>query len=252
MFKLKRWGRILLPVLMATASGITQAELIEYRFTAPDGTKRALPANQVYANPKGNITFALSGGIDRKVRIALLQANGQEIRSATSHLLGALDRITVGGREYYGAELQLAAPGEGTYKLRADILAADGSSVQADTYDLVVDTTPPTISGQIARTEYNWPVEVLTNRTYAAATGLRVEGIADSSSGVESATFFTVGPDKQRREAKALIDPETGVASIVTANAVSPEMAPQDRSSYRIGFAVSDKAGNIREVSRTS
>ncbi|WP_113388068.1 DUF4165 domain-containing protein, partial [Escherichia coli] len=63
-----------------------------------------------------------------------------------SHLLGATDRITVGGKSYYGAELQLPAPVGGAYTIRAEILASDGSTVQTDEYPLTVDVTPPTYS----------------------------------------------------------------------------------------------------------
>ena len=45
---------------------------------------------------------------------------------------GGRARITVGGSTYYGAELQLAAPVAGTYKLKAEILSAARASVQAD------------------------------------------------------------------------------------------------------------------------
>ncbi len=37
-------------------------------------------------------------------------------------------------------------PSEGVYKLRAEILASDGSSVQTDEYPLQVDTTAPSLA----------------------------------------------------------------------------------------------------------
>ncbi len=117
-----------------------------YTFKAPDGTQRSLTPNANYANPTGNISFALSAGIDRKVKISVLRSDGTVVSTATSHLLGATDRITVGGKSYYGAELQLPAPVGGAYTIRAEILASDGSTVQTDEYPLTVDVTPPTYS----------------------------------------------------------------------------------------------------------
>ncbi|MCW0135692.1 DUF4165 domain-containing protein [Escherichia coli] len=35
----------------------------------------------------------------------MLRSDGTVVSTATSHLLGATDRITVGGKSYYGAEL---------------------------------------------------------------------------------------------------------------------------------------------------
>ncbi|NMU46973.1 DUF4165 domain-containing protein, partial [Vibrio parahaemolyticus] len=109
--------------------------------------ERTLSPSTVYANPTGNIKFALSAGIDRKVKISIVRPDGSVVNSATSHLLGGADRITVNGKSYYGAELELAAPGEGEYSFKAEILTSVGDSVQTDTYPIIVDITPPVISG---------------------------------------------------------------------------------------------------------
>lgn len=97
----------MLGALAVLTAGAAHAELLEYTFKAPDGTQRSLTPNANYANPTGNISFALSAGIDRKVKISVLRSDGTVVSTATSHLLGATDRITVGGKSYYGAELQL-------------------------------------------------------------------------------------------------------------------------------------------------
>ncbi|HBX6771841.1 TPA: DUF4165 domain-containing protein [Klebsiella pneumoniae] len=136
----------LLGALAVLTAGAAHAELLEYTFKAPNGAQRSLPPNANYANPTGNVSFALSAGIDRKVKISVLRSDGTVVSTATSHLLGATDRITVGGKSYYGAELQLPAPVGGAYTVRAEILASDGSTVQMDQYPLTVDVTPPTYS----------------------------------------------------------------------------------------------------------
>ncbi|WP_141010072.1 DUF4165 domain-containing protein, partial [Escherichia coli] len=145
----------MLGALAVLTAGAAHAELLEYTFKAPDGTQRSLTPNANYANPTGNISFALSAGIDRKVKISVIRSDGTVVSTATSHLLGATDRITVGGKSYYGAELQLPAPSEGVYKLRAEILASDGSSVQTDEYPLQVDTTAPSLANVTVKGEWN-------------------------------------------------------------------------------------------------
>ena len=104
----------LLGALAVLTAGAAHAELLEYTFKAPDGAQRSLPPNANYANPTGNVSFALSAGIDRKVKVSVRRSDGTVVSTATSHLLGATDRITVGGKSYYGAELQLAAPAAGS------------------------------------------------------------------------------------------------------------------------------------------
>jgi len=95
----------LLGALAVLTAGAAHAELLEYTFKTPDGTQRSLPANTIYANPIGDIKFALSAGVDRKVKISIVRPDGSVVNSTTSHLLGGTDRITVNGKNYYGAEL---------------------------------------------------------------------------------------------------------------------------------------------------
>ncbi len=175
----------LLGALAAIFTGTAQAELLQYSFTAPGGAQRTLAATANYANPTGNIRFALSAGIDRKVKISVLRADGTLISTVTSHLLGAADRITVGGSTYYGAELQLAAPVAGTYKLKAEILSAAGASVQADEYPLTVDVTAPTYAS-VAPEASNYG-QVTTGTLWKLGIGgaeenaFKLTGISDST-----------------------------------------------------------------------
>lgn len=53
----------MLGALAVLTAGAAHAELLEYTFKAPDGTQRSLTPNANYANPTGNISFALSAGI---------------------------------------------------------------------------------------------------------------------------------------------------------------------------------------------
>lgn len=140
MIRLKPKISALLGTIAVLSVGTADAELLEYTFRAPDGTQRSLSANANYANPMDNVSFSLSAGIDRKVRISVLKPDGSVLSTQTSHLLGATDRITVGGKSYYGAELQLPAPPAGVYRLKAEIIASDNSSVQSDEYPFSVDT----------------------------------------------------------------------------------------------------------------
>ncbi|TOC16319.1 hypothetical protein CGJ94_16905, partial [Vibrio parahaemolyticus] len=243
---------VLLGAMAAIAAPLAQAELLEYSFNTPDGAERTLSPSTVYANPTGNIKFALSAGIDRKVKISIVRPDGSVVNSATSHLLGGADRITVNGKSYYGAELELAAPGEGEYSFKAEILTSVGDSVQTDTYPIIVDITPPVISGEIqwVRSGFSMGSIDVFNHGYAGKE-LRLEGI-DDDSGISSAKFFTIDSSGQKRETNASLDTVQGVASLPVGSAVSSSMAPENQAEYTIGFSISDEAGNQTEISRVS
>ncbi|MBM5276764.1 DUF4165 domain-containing protein [Vibrio parahaemolyticus] len=243
---------VLLGAMAAIAAPLAQAELLEYSFNTPDGAERTLSPSTVYANPTGNIKFALSAGIDRKVKISIVRPDGSVVNSATSHLLGGADRITVNGKSYYGAELELAAPGEGEYSFKAEILTSVGDSVQTDTYPIIVDITPPVISGEIqwVRSGFSMGSIDVFNHGYAGKE-LRLEGI-DDDSGISSAKFFTIDSSGQKRETNASLDTVQGVASLPVGSAVSSSMAPENQAEYTLGFSISDEAGNQTEISRVS
>lgn len=150
MIKLKPNIQSLLGAFAILIAGSAHADLLEYSFTGADGSHRKLTPSETFANPTGTITFALSAGVDRKVRMSIVNSAGSIISSSTSNLLGANDRITVDGREYYGAYLKLEAPGEGSYVFKAEILSGDNQPVKTDNYSVNIDRTPPTASQMIA------------------------------------------------------------------------------------------------------
>ncbi|QSV17506.1 Ig-like domain-containing protein [Photobacterium ganghwense] len=127
-------GCVVLPV---------QAELLSTEFLDTNGKQRTISPNQRYANPTGQMSFALSAGIDRRVRVTLLDHAGQLVEQSTSDLLGSSNRISVNGKSFYGAYLSLGSPSDGEYQIKAEILSAAGTSVQTDVYPLIIDTQKP-------------------------------------------------------------------------------------------------------------
>lgn len=178
---------------MTLLSGVVYADLLEYSFTGTAGDQRKLAPSAKYLNPKGNIEFALSAGVDRKLRVSIVNKSGAVLQSSTSHLLGVSDRIRVNGTEYYGAVLRLSAPRDGDYSVRAEILSGDEKTViKVESHDFIVDTVPPTIAGDFfwnptgythKHTDGRWIVST------ASASGAGFTGVVDAGSGAGSATF---------------------------------------------------------------
>lgn len=175
---------VLLCTLVALVTGTANADLLEYTFKAPDGKDRTLTPDVRYANPTGNITFSLSAGIDRKVRMSILNSNGAVVSTSTSALIGAPDRITVGGNSYYGARLSLPSPSDGSYLLRAEILTGEGTPVRVDEYSWVVDSIAPSFAS--VAPVYTYYGQVTTGSLWKLGYGsgnnsILMTGISDSS-----------------------------------------------------------------------
>lgn len=235
-------------------AGGAQADLLEYSFTSAQGEQRTLKPSATYANPTGNIKFALSAGVDRMVRVSIVNAAGNVLSSQTSKLLGANDRITVDGREYYGAFLSLAAPAEGAYTLRAEILSAGNKPVAVDDYEWIVDTTPPTMSA--IYNNHSGYSQVTTGdlwrlgrgRSGSTQTHFRVRDISDSS------PITSVYMQGWRKDGSLVLkgdaehDTPTKIAQFVSPWPVSSNLDEM----FSVQFFVVDAAGNRSSSNKQS
>ncbi len=159
-----------------------QADLLEYSFTDTLGEQKVLQPGSEYANPVSDLTFTLSGGVDRKVRLLIRDEEGAVVSSASSELLGANDRILVDGGEFYGERLQLPVPADGSYEFVAQIISTDGTVVSEQVDPVTVHTTPPTSGGfdvdQSRPTEApGFPYRLIGGRYFSS---LQINGIVST------------------------------------------------------------------------
>lgn len=130
---------VTIPLCLGVA-GNAWANLIEFRYESHQGVSRTGTPGDRYINPAGVVDFFVSGGVDRKVRMSIINGGGGVVETKTSHLLGADDRVSVGGSLYYGATLSLGSPPDGDYILRSEILDANGNLLESSESPVTVDT----------------------------------------------------------------------------------------------------------------
>ncbi|MBW3763351.1 DUF4165 domain-containing protein, partial [Aeromonas jandaei] len=251
-------ARLRLPALIGAIAAITagsaNADLLAYRFATPSGEQKSLSSGAIYANPVGNMTFSVSAGIDRKVKVSILRSDGSVVSSAISSLLGATDRITVGGNSYYGAELVIPAPAEGEYQIKSEILSSQGGVIQSASERLIIDTTAPIISGDFTFNVSGWTwgrIDIFgpdnINNT------ISIGGITDAGSGAVSAKYFAIDPQGVKRSKTVALTKNTPASITLYANDASGgDVAPTNRVEYEIGVEVVDAAGNIAKKTRIS
>lgn len=229
------------------------AELIEYSFDSIANIKRTVSADQKYVNPKGLISFALSAGVDRKVKVSILNDKKTVISTNTGKLIGGEDRITTSRGSFYGEVLTLNTPAEGTYTVLAEILSGDGKRViQSDEYPLVVDVTKPVMNGKIVRDfypTYPWTVDVIGLTNHGGTNELYMSAVSDGFSGLQPKAYvYAIDKNGVRRESEVRI--AQGVVSTTT-EYIANSIMPIDQSAYTVGFVVTDMAGNFSESSQT-
>lgn len=256
-----RASTTLLPLLLLGlfSVGSAQADLLEYAFTTPSGEQRTLKPSDQYANPVGSIELALNAGVDRRIRASIVPASGDApVSSATSHILGAADRITVDGNSHYGVRLQLPAPAEGQYRIKAEILSSDGqNAVQVDYYPIVVDVTPPAagawaLSNKTFGTPYGWDTSTATWHAGCETGGngniVQRTGMTDPSGlALARAEAYIKGTGTLAGQLALQISPAEGMINAGTMCNLFPTGYQRD---YTVKWHVTDNAGNARVITQ--
>jgi len=133
-------------VLLSLFSLTAHANIVEYKFTTPGGVERILPPTSLIANPKGPVTFSISSGLNRKIKLSIKNTSGSTVSTKTSDLIGSEDKFILGGLTYYGFKMDLNAPADGNYTIEVVILDSANAVVSTQNFSWIVDTQGPVIS----------------------------------------------------------------------------------------------------------
>ncbi len=234
----------LLGVVLALSGQQASAELLSIKYINANGVEQDIATSSKFHNPQSNLSFILSAGLDRKVRVSLLDASGDVVAEKVSHLLGIEDRMNVRGTDYYAAELGLPIPSDGDYQVKAQIIASDGREVQADLHDFFIDTVSPIISGDVTRRGRG------TNLYSTSRQNVYLQGFSDEGSGLDRAEYITIDRDGVRRSVDVEIISDSNAMLAFGNVAANWEILPEDHVLYDVGFAVYDKAGNLSEKTK--
>lgn len=237
------------PLLPLTVfSSAVNAEVLSLSFTDTNNTLVEVDVSNKYYNPHTDITFSMSGGLDRKLSLKLEDINGIEVTAIESGVIGVNDRITALGRDYYGKELTLSAPNDGTYTVVAEILNLSGEVIQTNTYPIIIDTTAPTLGAPQA-TSYggldgiDMPADTWYTGYYST-NKYYVSEIADDISGISQVKAITRVGDNIYKHAAASFDPQAMQAHIGNGSSWFPN-GDNAETVYSLQFEVIDNAGNI-------
>ena len=239
-------------VCLALFAGEAQADLLELRYRDASGADRQQVGSAQFSNPTGTVSAIVSAGVERRVAIELRTTDGATLASATSSVISATDRITVGGLDHYAKTLTFPAPPDGEYRLISRILAADGTTVIDEAIQAwSVDTSPPTAGCfELLGT---WTGNRIAPCAGASAwvassfeaQALKLHDLADAS-GIDEVKFTATRSGVVVRETAAKYDAASRSAQIGNGNAhsVNTTYFPDEDGEYKAMFTVVDKAGN--------
>ncbi len=253
--------KIKLALLIAFAgfSAGASAEIAEFSFKDTLNVKKTVSPASVWINPVTSFDVAVISGLDRYITLSLLKSDGSLIWSTKSSLVTVDDRTTSStGFDYYGKTLTVPAMGEDSFTLREVITDLQGKEVSRQDYPLAIDRTPPA-TGTISYTRNGWNfgseaifTSVPAGMQYASVQALVFNGLSDKGSGLANAEYFITDAAGVERKKPAEINTVEGSVTVQVADASSNALAPENRSEYKVGIYLYDKAGNRIELSRRS
>ncbi|MDF4421896.1 Ig-like domain-containing protein [Vibrio parahaemolyticus] len=233
-----------------------QAELMQLEFTdTKNQARQVAPVQDGFINPKSALTLTISGGLDRKFRVRLLDAMGSEVDRVDTSIISVDDRISAAGKDFYGKRVPLNhKPLQASYTASIDLLDLQGNVVETEEFKFSVDTTPPAVSGSMTFHKHAWGNGDLTKFDYLEQREFRLGGISDAGSGLDKAFFLAkLQGSSDERETPVQLDKETGQASwLKPGSGTYRHLFHKNRSDYTIGFRILDRAGNETRVTRVS
>lgn len=238
------WPLIPITVLSATA----HAEVLSVSFTDTNNSALELSMANKYFNPKSNIVFAVSGGLDRKLSLRIVTSSGLTLSSIDSDVIGINDRITANGKDYYGKKLTLGVPADDNYTVIAEIKNLSGEIVQTDSYPFVIDTQAPTLGDPQAKSYggldgIDMPPDTWYTGYYDE-NKYYVSDILDENSGIAKVNAITRIGEDVYKHAAANFDPQAMQAHIGTGRSWFPS-GDNGKTLYSLQFEAIDNAGNI-------
>lgn len=251
---LKNYPKLLLTFLLAT--GYADAGMLNVNYTDVYGNDKSTNIlNGAALNPKSAIDVLVSSGLDRRIKMTVLDENMNSVYENTSEFVTIHDRITHAQNDYYGKAMHLGYDfTDGDYTLVVEMLKLNIQtnayySESSENFVFNIDKTPPVINDSkigyviIGRGGGN-----IDRLGYIANRGFKLSNITDDNS-LSEATFFST--HKTSGETRKLaMSLSNGVAELRKPNEKS--LFPYQRSNYTIGITVSDVAGNVATISNES
>lgn len=252
---MKNFIKFLTPCcLLLLAQKPANADVLGFQFIDTLGKPKEVLVADTYQNPTSEYKVYLSGGLDTRIKLKVVDNNGKEWLDSTTELIGPSDRLNFAGEAYYGKVVPLDASWpDGTYTFTETLLSNGNQALKTKSYEVIYDRIAPVSEGDFTFTIQSWGGGSIDLFQFRAGRELGLNGLKDESSGLSHASIFTE-INGIHRESDVILDRETGVTrwkSTTSASNVS-YLFSVERGTYKWGFYVYDVAGNRAAISRTS
>ena len=151
--------RFLFGICALISATSANADIVQYSFKhSQNGSDIILgaPSSTEYLSVKSTLAVYSSAGLDRKIKIKLVNTAGSTVSWKETGIISASDRFNVGDKSYYGETVMLAAPSDGRYTVVQEILTKDNQIVETFSKEIIIDTLAPTSSPKLRSNSHGY------------------------------------------------------------------------------------------------
>lgn len=148
----KLLSRMLFGMCALMGATYAKADIVQYSFShSQNGTNMTIPtpSSTEYLSVRNSLSVYSSAGLDRKIKIKLLNSSGEAVSSKETSIISASDRFNVGDKSYYGGIVTLPSPSDGKYTVVQEILSEDNVLVETFSKEIIIDTAAPSSDNNI-------------------------------------------------------------------------------------------------------
>ncbi|MDH0450887.1 Ig-like domain-containing protein [Shewanella sp. GD04112] len=124
-------------------SGTANAAVEGFSFTDTNLSAKYSEASVI--NPQADSMVYLSGGLDNKLTLSVINTSGVTVFSNTTDFVRVSDRINFSGRDFYGKSISIPKLADGIYSLHIETINSAGKTIDEYTKEIVVDTEGPNV-----------------------------------------------------------------------------------------------------------
>lgn len=174
-----------------------------FTFLNTHDESKEIAFSEKYINPKSELNFVVSAGLDRKIRLTISNQDGATLDTSTSSVISVSDRIKFMGREFYGKAItSKLVTLDGNYTYTVELLDINNQVISSEQKEFIIDKTPPNFGdwfatgngsyGRIAgTTAENW----LLGSGGAESNYIRIMDVNDQTSGIKEISFALNDPN---------------------------------------------------------
>ncbi|EGQ7973454.1 DUF4165 domain-containing protein [Vibrio parahaemolyticus] len=248
---------------VATLSSNANAEFVFFQKEVDNVTSSLVP--QKFINST-SLSLGISAGLDRKLKLELVNSTGLVIYTTTTGMVTVDDRISNPvGNDFYGKVISLPElTDQESYTVTQTVLDGKSNEIKSESYEFTVDEDGVSLSDfrvLYVNGEYDRPTfqyngqQVLSSRNTERITSVS----AFTGAPIQSATFTTYFNDNGNWVKYAEQDAYTNGSELylrnnqLTApyNGIAKFLPSNSTSEVRVQLAVVDQAGNKNIISKT-